>query len=517
MAKVLCMEIGAVYTKIVEMDYQAKKPKVYRCLEVKTPEGAVKDGYLADDRLPALQETIKEALTANKIRTKRILFTIFSGRIINREILLPGVKPHQINAVIESNITEYFPIELSEYKISHMLIRTIREGENAGKHKVLVLAAEKALLAAYERLADNLGLHLVDIDYSGNGMLQAVKHNVGSEAAMIVKMEAENAIITIAQQGNLILQRNVNYARGRMGDVEISREEMLESLINTMLRVMDFYNSGEEKSEIEQIYVVGTSIRDDGIVEQIEEHTGISTRTLDVVRGVVVGRNIGDVAFCQYAAAIGSGMESVGFDNEKEKERNETNYVNASVLMIILCLVLAVTVLILALVPYNMAVLKQKDLADREQKYAEAKDVHDRYLGTKDLYDQIDYGNQLTQNSNDGILAFFEELEQKLPSDVEVSEFTSNDTQCVITLRVADKETAAGVINNMRGFESLSEVVVESMTEESTLESDKKELNSDNTTVIFTMTCTYLLPEITQPVPSVSSEVSTDAAQTVEE
>ena len=229
-----------------------------------------------------------------------------------------------------------------------------------------------------------------DIDYSGNGMLQAVKHNVGSEAAMIVKMEAENAIITIAQQGNLILQRNVNYARGRMGDVEISREEMLESLINTMLRVMDFYNSGEEKSEIEQIYVVGTGIRDDGIVEQIEEHTGISTRTLDVVRGVVVGRNIGDVAFCQYAAAIGSGMESVGFDNEKEKERNETNYVNASVLMIILCLVLAVTVLILALVPYNMAVLKQKDLADREQKYAEAKDVHDRYLGTKDLYDQID-------------------------------------------------------------------------------------------------------------------------------
>ena len=164
-----------------------------------------------------------------------------------------------------------------------------------------------------------------------------------------------------------------------------------------------------------------------------------------------------------------------------------------------------------------MAVLKQKDLVDKEQKYAEAKVVHDRYLGTKDLYDQIDYGNQLTQNSNDGILAFFEELEQKLPSDVEVSEFTSNDTQCVITLRVADKETAAGVINNMRGFESLSEVVVESMTEESTLESDKKELNSDNTTVIFTMTCTYLLPEITQPVPSVSSEVSTDAAQTVEE
>ena len=66
MAKVLCMEIGASVTKIAEMDFMAKKPKVYQCIEVKTPEGAVKDGYLNEEKMETLKEAIKNALIEKK-------------------------------------------------------------------------------------------------------------------------------------------------------------------------------------------------------------------------------------------------------------------------------------------------------------------------------------------------------------------------------------------------------------------------------------------------------------------
>ena len=99
------------------MDYQAKKPKVYKCVELKTPEGAVSDGYLNPAKRESLKDAIKAVLKENRIRTKRVLFTVFSGKIITREIILPGVKVHQINAIIESNVTEYFPIELSDYGV----------------------------------------------------------------------------------------------------------------------------------------------------------------------------------------------------------------------------------------------------------------------------------------------------------------------------------------------------------------------------------------------------------------
>ena len=39
--RVLSIEIGNSFTKICEMDYKVKKPKVYKVLTVETPEGIV--------------------------------------------------------------------------------------------------------------------------------------------------------------------------------------------------------------------------------------------------------------------------------------------------------------------------------------------------------------------------------------------------------------------------------------------------------------------------------------------
>ena len=44
--RVLSIEIGNSFTKICEMDYKVKKPKVYKVLTVETPEGIVVDGML---------------------------------------------------------------------------------------------------------------------------------------------------------------------------------------------------------------------------------------------------------------------------------------------------------------------------------------------------------------------------------------------------------------------------------------------------------------------------------------
>lgn len=507
MAKVLCVEIGVSVTKIAEMDYMVKRPKVYQCIEVKTPEGAIKDGYLNLGKIEALKEAIKNVLTEKKIRTKRVLFTVFSGKIISREIVLPGVKTHQIGAVIEANISEYFPIELDDYKVSHFHITTIREGENAGKHKVLVIAIEKELLDAYDKLATELGLRIVDIDYAGNSIVQAAKHSAGAGAIMVVKMEEENAIITILQQGTFILQRNINHALGRMEEEQISKEEALESLINTMTRVADFYVSHDENNKIEQIYVMGECSREQHVIDTIAEHMQLPCRVLDQVRGVSIHRNAEDAPMNLFAAAIGSGISSVGFANEKEKERHETNYVSACLLMIVFFVVLIIAVLSIALIPYNAAVLEEKVLKKKEETYAPAKVVYEQYESTKALYTQVEYGHLLTEHSNDSILNFLEELEKQLPADVEMTEFASDDEMCVMTMRVADKETAAGVINKLRDFVSVERVTVESVTEEGAEESKAANLNKTDTTIYFTISCYY---NDTTPVAPVVAQAATD-------
>lgn len=494
MARVLCMEIGVSMTKIVEMDYMAKKPRVYRCLEMKTPHDTVKDGYLNIERMDILKEAIKNTLTQNKIRTKRVLFTIFSGKIINREIMLPNVRPHQIKAVIEANITGYFPIELDDYKVSHFHINTIREGENAGKHKVMVIAAEKRLLEAYDNLATELGLRIVDIDYAGNSVIQAVRHSAGSGAVMVVKVEEENAIITILQNGIFVLQRNLNHAMGQAQADEMEKEEIAENLVSTMMRVGDFYASHNEENKLEQIFIMGEGSRESRLMKMVSERMGITCRVLDTVRGVMVHKNAADAQMNLYGAAIGSGMSSVGFANEKELERHETNYVSASLLMIVFCIVLIATVVMLAVIPYRTALMEEQMLKRKQETYAPAKAVYDQYVNMSKVYQHIEYGHLLTEHSNDAILTFLDELEKELPKDVELTEFSSNDEMCVMTMRVLDKETASGVINKLRDFASISSVTVESIVEET-----GEEQQSQPGKIYFTITCYYNVAEPVKP------------------
>ncbi|MDE6914019.1 MAG: pilus assembly protein PilM [Lachnospiraceae bacterium] len=521
MAKVLSIEVGFSTTKIVEMDHQKKKPKVYRCVDTKTPEGAIRDGYLNPDKMEALKDQIRDALRDNKIRTKRVIFTVFSTKIISREIMISAVKEHQIGAFIESNLSEYFPIDLSDYKIAHFVIRTYRDGENEGKHKVLVMAAEKSLIQGYEKLAEAIGLYIADVDYIGNSVIQATKLNAGAEAIMTVKVEDENALVTILRQGTMMMQRTVNYQVGHMDDdILPEKEECYKILTGTVTRLIDYYASNNDDNRIAQIYIIGDGSRDWSITDLMTEQTGIPSRFLENVRATTITRRADNNMINVYAAAIGAGVSSVGFDAEKEKERHETNYVSACVLVIILFIVLIGAVLSMALIPYNNALMEQSSLQRQQQQLEPARAVHDQYLGLKDFIEQLRYGNKLTEHFNDGIVEFFEELEAKLPQEVELLDFSSDDEMCVMTIRVGDKETAAGIIKMLREFESLESVTVESLIEEvteDTLEGviEQTVLGNEVKTINFTVSCIYRTEVLTPPVPSIqppAPEGTADAA-----
>jgi hypothetical protein len=133
-----------------------------------------------------------------------------------------------------------------------------------------------------------------------------------------------------------------------------------------------------------------------------------------------------------------------------------------------------------------------------------------------DLTARVEYGTQLTENSNDAILDFLAELEKKLPSTVEMTEFYSDDTQVIMTMTVADKETAAGVIKNIREFETLESVVVESIVD-NTADTDTN-IDTDTeaeTGVSFTITGQYFVSEYTDP--AVNSTTSTEDGDSYED
>lgn len=497
--RVISVELGVVTTRIVEMDYQAKKSKVYKCVEIDTPHEAVEDGCINPTMISAVSTSIRNALAQNKIRTKRVVFTIFSSRIINREVIIPGVKPAQIKSVVRANISEYFPINLEDYKVGAVLLESFKEGENAGKHRVLVAAAERELIQLYEKLADEMGFELVDVDYSGNSLYQASRLLAdGDDAVMVLKGEEEGAVVSILKNSTLVLQRNIPYAEGSF-DTRSEKDELIESVVNSLLRVSDFYLSRNEGVKIGRLYVTGELSREHDDIEKISELTTYYGTAFDVVRSVTVGKGVQNKPVNIFTTAIGAGISSIGFANETELQKHETNYASSSALMIVLAVVVVAAIAVVSVLPYKAAQAERDELERRQQLYEPAKAVYDQYMGMASLYDMVQYGRALTEHSNDSILDFLAELEKKLPADVELTDFTSDDEMCSMTMRVDDKETAAGVINNLRAFNSVSNVVVDSITEESPEDGTDLSLESSDTICYFSVNCYYYEKNLAEP------------------
>ncbi len=546
MAKVVSIEVGYSFIKLCEMDYKAKTPRVYRFAMAPTPLNVIEDGYLKESA--GLRTAIKEALYRNKIKTKRAIFTVASSKIINREVTLPPVKPNMMESMIKANLKDYFPIDLSDHEISHVVLETFKDGENAGRTRVLLVAAEKALVASYEALAQSCGLTLVDLDYVGNSIYQAVKKEANKTPSMILKIEENQTIITVVRNNNMMLQRSVNYGIDEAihevaanpafdviedndawqlikrrccikvtldsdtkavepdteqdDDMEIAQARMnvartLAPLINSISRVVDFYNS-RNSEHIEQAYIMGMGGDMSGLSKLLTNELGIKTNVFRKLEGIVWHPSMGDGDLFNYVACIGATMAPVSFisGEKQQKQKQESNSKSLAVLLGVFFVVASAALAANGYITYQSEVEEQKRLQGLESTYLPAEQIYLRYNAMTTLYQDVLMGHLMTNRPNDNILNFLGELEEKLPADVSVLEFSSDDDQAVLRMQVADKDTAAGVIQNLRGFASLQYVSMSSMQEveeeiEGEEERDDQEEAEVRRYVEFGVICTY--------------------------
>ncbi len=515
MAKVVSIEVGYSFIRICEMDYKAKTPRVYRFAMVPTPLNVIEDGYLK--KSAGLRAAIKEALYRNKIKTKRVIFTVASSKIINREVMLPPVKPNMMESMIKANLNDYFPIDLSHHEISHVVLETFKDGDNAGKSRVLLVAAEKTLIASYEALAASCGLVLVDLDYVGNSIYQAVKKEASKTATMILKIEESQTIITVVKDNNMMLQRSVNYGIDEAihevaassafdviedkdawelikkqncikvtldGDTEIIEPDLqqdddmeiaqarinvtrtLAPLINSVSRVVDFYNS-RNPEHIQQAYIMGMGGDMGNLSRLLTNELGISTKVFRKLEGIVWHPGVGDGDLFNYVACIGASMASVSFINseKQQKQQKEVNNNSLAVLLGVFFVVASGALAANGYTAYEEAREEQKRLQGLESTYIPAEQIYQKYTSMSALYDNILMGHLMTNRPNDNILNFIGELEEKLPTEVTVVDFSSDDNQATLLMQVSNKDTAAGVIQTLRSFSSIQYVSVNSLQE----------------------------------------------------
>lgn len=539
--RVLSIEIGNSFTKICEIDYKVKKPKVYKVLTVETPEGVVVDGMLQPTQEYA--DHLVNALGTNGIRTRKVIFTISSTRVASREVQIPNVKANKIEALVKTNANDYFPVDLTQYEIGHYLAGGLTED---GKLRVMALAVPKALLNSYYQLAQMCGWEVECFDYSSNSLYQILRDEKTETVTMMIKIDENNTIVTVLSAGKVLLQRTVAYGvqdaietmitsgvyavndpmsaverfqkktclnrvlhqgdklweenAGRWededaGNVEVTaaRQKItssLETLIVGVSRVIDFYDSRNGDNPIQKTFVTGLGGSFSGMSKLFTNCLERKVHTLsDMEDKIGMSKAIRSTRPAAYISCLGAVLAPVGLiDKSTQKAKgltvvSGTNYTFVSVAVLVLGVILSIAMAVTSLTRYFGTVAENVALQARVEELQPAQTVYNEYLSTAAQYDKYKYLYEYTENPNENLVEFINELEQILPDSFYTDSFSSDQTGISMTVNVEGKAAAARTILNIRNMESIEDVQISNITD------NQDEMGGS--WVMFSMTGTY--------------------------
>lgn len=517
--KVISIEIGYSLTRICETDYKSKTHKVYKSFTVPTPDGVLNDGALMISQ--EYVDMLKKALTENKVKTRQVMFTITSAKIASREVVIPFVKENRIGDVVNANASDYFPVDLSQYQLAYSILGVIGETKGTQQYKLLVMAAPTALLSGYYDLAKALKLELVAIDYAGNSIYQVVREDCVQGNNLIVKIDERSTLVMVVQNGVLSFTRNVSYGVDEALDVVMeSRQwgdiqdlsqalqvlesndcvvlpqrataqegetsetvmqavtEALQPLTGGIARVIDYYISHNGNATIDRVLITGLGANVRGLADLLSREINHPIEILRQTAGWNLEKSFKQEYYGEYIACLGAAVAPLGFKKEADKGKGSKSTsgksgmaVNGKAIAYTLLIAGVIVAIVLAVIPTVRYIGLMKDNVELRARSAELEEIipiYNEYVSTKAEYSLASAMYGVTENRNEALVEFLEELEDKLPEDVKVISFTSTIDGIAINMKVSTKSEAAVAIEQLRTFESLipTSVTVNSVVED---------------------------------------------------
>ncbi len=600
--KVLGIEIGQNLTRVVEIDYKAKKPKVYNIFNFPTPQDMMRDGVIENPSM--FRTTLLGKLKEKRISTNKVIFVMNSARIASREVELPLVKEKQIQNMIEMNASDYFPVDISQYKLVHEVIEKVDTPEEK-KLRLSVLAVPNDLIISYQQLAAACKLQILGLDYTGNAIKQLMRREIPGEVKATIKIDETTTILTIMDGENVKLQRVLNYglsdaideimdsevfgeylsftdamdvarrktcvsisgdaaqapsqnmgapgmpsdnpgmqnysqpvpqqgverdSNGREIDSERLRRlradvtSSLYTLISGLSRVIDYYQSRNLERPIERIFLIGLGADFSGLSKLLTNELGFKVVAIQQFDGIALAKNISasDAMVAEYFTCIGSsiaplpilGTEKKGIGAPKGngagkrirrsqdgesvevvEDEGEGESYGLPLIAFGACILIAVGLVAYGIFSNLTLSSDNMSLKNQVDDLAYAQDVYDTFVQTQSDYEWTKMVDNKASNKNDELVSFINELEKKMPSEINVISFSATTDGVAINVCVGSKEAVADVISQLRTFDSILVTNISSIIESTD--------ETGATTVEFTVSCTY--------VPSVDTLENSDS------
>ncbi len=337
---VVSIDIGSKNIKIVEGKKEESSIRIKKNIILPTPQNAFEDGNILD--IHHLKEAIKDALKEEKIKSKKVIFTVQSTSIITREFILPFAKEKEIENMIYFEIEQFLPISLEDYIIQYKILEEFVE-DNVKKSRIFIAAMYKKMAESYLSLSKELNLMPQALDLNSNAIwklfslkkereenktiaiidmgynylnLNIISKGI-SQFSRLIPLGGKEVDIGIANRMNLSLEEaeenkikntKLDEIGNELKDNELNNivKYAVDNWIEDIQRIFQYYKSRSTGNTIDYIYIYGGSSNITGLSEYISSTLNIQTYKVDKMTKITLKKKVKDRNIELYLNAVGA-------------------------------------------------------------------------------------------------------------------------------------------------------------------------------------------------------------------
>lgn len=505
--KVISIEAGVWLTKIGLVDYKKTSPKIYKAFTFRTPEHAVEDGYIRDKE--SFANTLINELAKHEIKERTAVFTLASSKIVTREIEIPPVKENKVESIIKLQINDYFPMDVSDYVISHSKMGDI-EKDGRKLTKYMLVAVPNSILSNYYSFSEYAGIKIETFDYIGNGAVQLLKSSRQSNF-IAVQLEEQSTVITIVQDDKIKFQRVTPYGfentlsslldydifgvndeyeayqylmknelayrmpkidnadEERVAALESAVEDVRDSIsyyLNVVNTALDYYQNqlgGRIKGEV---CLIGDGFRLAGIKKMFENEISLPIHSLDYSTFVDIKNNkalpgdepVSTVGFLSIAGATINPIDVKS--KEIEEERSRSKGMHTAYVALAACVFISVVLILSSSIRQFLAVSHQKELDEEISKMSYIEEVYNENKKARESEQKYETVDASTSTNNEKFLQLLGECESSLPKGSKVRSLQIQGDSISMNIISTKRIQAERLLMNLKQVELIKNVSI---------------------------------------------------------
>lgn len=547
MGKLLSIILSDNHIRIAELSNGGRGVSIHRLLTKEVPESLVTGGRILD--VHGFGEYLSSTLKYANIKTKKVVFSLPSDRIMSREVVLPEMKEEKLKIALKVNAPEYFPVELTDYVLSYFVISRImgdetdseeeEDGEkkkskkrNSGKKKsrkktvagkkkqklrLMVVAAPNEMVQSYYDTAKMAHLKLQSLDYIGNSVFQLTSNQIGDEPCLVIQLDEEHTVLTVYNETVMVLQRHMDFGSNILLQAVMERrncdreeaqdileqkqlihdnfddgDELTENfyyLVSNVKRVIEYYTGRNVEHPLELVYLIGDGSHISGMDRLFERQLNLPVELITALKQVFVKESAGlsMKEVLRYMDNIGAVLAPVELiPKQLEQDIRRKVEVKAYRVMILLALFAAVVIITVPATNFFSVAMDAIDIQNRLLTMEDVKPILDNYKQAQTRYSDVIQVQSLARTDNESLSDFIEIFEQLRPSDISISSFTVNEGQVSFNALAQGKKTVARLIQQLNTIANVSEVKVSALS---------SIFMGEQETVSFSLTCILNNPD----------------------